>query len=526
MTSSKEFIKDIAINGTPAEKRELFGFNGDDEVPKIIKKFKLFIRSNYPRYFEASDSPEHDITIKNYINSYLKDKNALELAYRGYAKTTISKLFITFAMLNDKDQSRKYIKVISKDYSNSRQIVTDIYNLIVELIYIYGDVFEKEGKKKQEETMGVFTVKGTKLRAGTVGQIQRGHVQDAYRPDWVLFEDVEDSESISSITITEKVILRCQEAIDGLSFEGNYIVNGNYISDSGVIEWFKKKPSINLHIVPIATDIKIKKNIILEATPTWDRYSLEKIQEIYDEADDFWGEYMCDPERVGDKFFDTEMLRKDIREHAREPERVSGGVRYWGSYKPNHRYGEGMDLSDGVGLDSCALSLFDFTTGELLVSYDDNETSPDLFAYEGARVGEEFGNCVIAPEINNTCGGVAISILKEKEYPNIYQRKIKDRLEEKETTKLGWKTDSRTKPNMFYDFRRDYNEGVIKIYDVRVLKEMKAFTKRDLKHSTGKGLITRHFDLLTSIVIAYQMKGEAEYSGTDFNTFPAKQMLK
>lgn len=533
MTESKEFIKNIAVNGSPAEKQELFGFTVEEDDKRILKKFKLFARANYPRYFKAEDSPEHDVLILNYIRSYKGEQNALELAYRGFAKTTLAKLFIAYCLLNDKEEFRKYIKVISKDLKNSKQIVTDIYNLMVELMHIYGDVFKKEGRKKQEETMGEFTMtKGTKLSAGTVGQTQRGHVQDAYRPDWILFEDVEDRESISSVTITEKIITKAQEAIDGLSFDGNYAVNGNYISDGGVMEWFKKKPNINVHIVPIASDIKIeqegRQKIVKDADPTWSRYTLEKIQQLFDESDDFWGEYMCDPERAGDKFFDTEMVRKDLQELAKPPERVSGGVRYWSSYKPNHRYGQGMDLSDGVGLDSCAFGVFDFKTGELVSSYDDNETAPDMFAYEGARVGSEFGNCIIAPEINNTCGGIAISALKEKNYPNIYRKKIKDRVTDKKTDRLGWKTDSKTKPDMFYEFRRDYEDGLIKIYDERVLKEMKAFTKKDLEYNrSSQSVVTRHFDLLTAIVIAWQMKEEATINrGTDISQFGDKPSFR
>ena len=53
--------------------------------------------------------------------------------------------------------------------------------------------FPKQKETKGEETMTVFTtVDGVKLMAGTVGMTQRGHVQDAYRPDFLVFDDVED----------------------------------------------------------------------------------------------------------------------------------------------------------------------------------------------------------------------------------------------------------------------------------------------------------------------------------------------
>jgi hypothetical protein len=39
--------------------------------------------------------------------------------------------------------------------------------------------------------MGAFTTTDQrKLLAGTVGITQRGHLQDAYRPDWLVLDDV------------------------------------------------------------------------------------------------------------------------------------------------------------------------------------------------------------------------------------------------------------------------------------------------------------------------------------------------
>jgi hypothetical protein len=62
---------------------------------------------------------------------------------------------------------------------------------------------------------------------------------------------------------------------------------------------------------------------------------------------------------------------------------------------------------------------------------------------------------------------------------------------------------------MFMDFRRDYNDGIVHIYDAQVLKEMKSFTNKDITETeSGQSRITRHFDLLIATVIAWQMKDE------------------
>lgn len=282
---SKQFLKQIAIEGTPEEKKALFQFDSDTPNEKVLKKFKYFARSCYPHYFTHNSAPFHDEMVLNYIQSYRGVQNGIEIAFRGAAKTSYLKLFVSFVILNDQSHTRRFLKVLSRDLKNATSFVTDVYNNIVFVTDIYGDVFEKEGDIKREERMGSFTTKDkVKLMAGTVGQAQRGHLQDAYRPDWVLFEDIEDRESISSIIMTEGIIRRCDEAITGLSFEGNFHVNANYISDAGVVQWFLDKPSILKHIVPI-----INKN----GEPLWDRYTPEKLENEKAKTDDWAGEYLC-----------------------------------------------------------------------------------------------------------------------------------------------------------------------------------------------------------------------------------------
>ena len=509
----KQELKRIAIEGTPAEKFALFSFNKDIEDEVILKKFKLFARSCYPHYFTHAAPPHHDQRILNYIQSYRGKANGIEIAYRGDAKTSHLKLFVTFVVLNDIDHSRRFMKLLSRDLKNAVQFTTDVYNNIVSVRHIYGDVFEKEKDIKREERMSGFTTKDkVKLSAGTVGQSQRGHLQDGYRPDWVLFEDIEDRESVSSIAMTEGIIMRCDEAITGLSFDGNYHVNANYISDAGVVQWFLNKSKIIQHIVPI---------IHPNGEPLWDRYTPEVLEQLKADTDDWAGEYLCDPTRTGDKFFDIDKVRKMLDE-ANEPTQKVGYIRRWASYDPHHRYGIGIDLSDGVGKDSNAIVMFDFKSGEQIASADENEVGPDLMTHEAVTLGGEFGNCILAPEVNNTCGGIAISVIKERQYPNVYQKEITDNVANVLTKKLGWHTNSKTKPEMFYDFRRDFNDGLIKINDERILREMLQFTKADLSNAQH-GVVTRHFDLLTATCIAYQMK---DHSGSRDSVRDFYQTLK
>jgi len=510
MIKNKAYIQNIILTGTPEEKRKVYEFSSDTNIRVVLDKFKVFARGNYPRYLSHPAAPFHDDMVMDMIKSY-RGENMLEAAFRGSAKTSLKKLFDVFVLLNDTDGYRKYMKVLTKDLKNSKQIVTDVYNLIVEVKDIYGDVFEKAGDTKREETMMSFTTKdGRKYSAGTVGQTQRGHVQDAYRPDWIWFEDVEDRDSIRSMVVTESIINRIAEAIDGLSVDGNYFVTCNYISDQGTIQWFMGK-SLESRITPLLSDDKDNSSV------TWSMFSSAKVEQLKKDAEDFYGEYQCDPTKSTNCFFDYQKIREDLK-LCTSPKRLSGLVKYWAGYKPHHRYGMGSDHSEGVGLDSNTVALFDFTVGELIVTYANNEIAPDLSAHEFARVGAEFGNCVYAPEVNNKCGGTVITTLKQLDYPRIYRGKKIANAKERLNEKVGWETNSKTKYNMFYEFKKDYNDGLIRIYDKNVLAEMKAYSNSDLKDEKA-GLITRHFDLLTAVVIAWQMKEHAVQNGTSAKSY-------
>lgn len=503
----KEFIKDIIFNGTPEQKRALYSFNSQTSSAKVLKKFQLFSKANFIRYFKEEDAPFHPEMIMNNIRSY-RGENEVDLGFRGDSKTSLGKLFLVYVLLNDEDHFRKYLKIMCRDIVNSKQIVTDAFNMCLELSPIYGDVFQKEGSRKQEETMTSFTMKaGVKLTAGTVGTKQRGHLQDAYRPDWIWFEDIEDKESVSSQTITAKVIQLCDEAINGLSINGSWKLTGNYISDAGSVQWFLNKKKVIKIITPILKDYQIENGRIISGTPTWPIFTFEKIKALEGDSEDFWGDYMCDPNRSRNKFFDIERMDRDMKS-CKNPLKKSGLVKYWGFYSAHHRYGMGSDHSEGIGADANTAALFDFTTGELFATYANNEIAPDIATYEFARIGGEYGNCIWGPEVNNKCGGIVLATVNSLNYPRLYQQKKIDKNGiQVPSGKYGWDTNSKTKNTMFFEFKRDYNDGLVKIYDIEVLKEMKAYTNSDLQEKTT-GLITRHFDLLTAVVIAWQMRSE------------------
>lgn len=485
----------IIINGTMEDRRAFFSFDATTDEDEIYDKFRIWARVLIGRYIRTKDAPFHRELILNLIRSY-RGQNYIVAAFRGSAKTTYAKLFLVFILLNDADHSKKFIKVLAKNLSNAKQVVTDVYNILIELQEMYPKVLEKSNDTKHEESMSTFTLSpgygSIKLASGTVGMTQRGHLQDAYRPDWIWFDDIEDRESIGSFTITEGIIQKCDEAITGLALTGSYVVTANYISEEGSVQWFMNKQNIIKQIVPIRTET---------GEPAWDVYSNEDLVKLQQDALDWYGDYMCDPTRADSAFFERTRIDQDLT-LAKQPHFESAGVKYWGTYLPHHAYGIGADTSEGVGKDACTLALFDLTHGDLVATYFNNNIPPDLFGHELMRVGREFGNCIIAPEANNT-GHATLAAMRD--YQNIYAQRVEGKKQLTVTQRLGWRTTRKTKPQMFFEFRTDYNDGKIHIYDKNVLREMRSFTSLDLSE-TQVGMVTRHFDLLIAVVIAWQMK--------------------
>ena len=252
--------------------------------------------------------------------------------------------------------------------------------------------------------------------------------------------------------------------------------------------------------------MELKGGKIVGGTPTWSIYTLDEIQTLKEDSLDFYGDYMSDPNHTENKFFNIEKIEEDMK-LAIPPKRTSGLIKYWGSYLPHHRYGMGSDHSDGIGKDANTLALWNFKTGELVATYANNEIAPDIATHEFAKVGNEFGNCVWGPEVNNKCGGIVLATAIGLSYPRLYVQKIMKNGVATPTKKRGWETNGKTKNTMFFEFKRDYNDGLIKIYDIEFLKEMKAYTNSDLQEKTT-GLITRHFDLLTAGCIGWAMRNE------------------
>jgi hypothetical protein len=490
--------------GDRKEVRALLAIDNTNSEVEVLIKFQLWARWFFPQYFKASDAPFHrDIDANNYRAYRAIIRSFTDIVFRGGAKTTRTKLFMAYAIANDLDHSRKYIKVLSEDGTNSKQVVTDVYNMLISprVHHYYPEIFEKTTEKREETMASFTTATGVKMRAGTVGTDQRGQIQEDARPDLIWFDDFETRKTLRSAVETKSIWDNMEEARTGLSKDGAAIYTCNYLSERGNVHRLVQRESEDnvVLIVPIR----------FKGQPMWDAYTIEEINKIEKAADDFAGEYLCEPSAGADIFFDRASLDAQRK---KQPLRTVADFRLFHAFDPSHRYGAGFDVAGGVGLDSSTSAFIDFTTmpNKVAATFESNTIKPDVFGHEIIRQADMFGRPILAPENNKF--DMCIGVLRHQGYDNIYfteQKETRVGMPPRVKT-YGWNTNTMTKPKMLFDLKKAVEDGHLELSDPDLIAELRSYSRDDLMdRDEDVRLTTRHFDLLMACAIAYQMRNHA-----------------
>ena len=504
-----EEIKQILDKNNSNELRALFAFDSSNTNEQILFKYNIWSRFFFVKYFTSNDCKSHREMDLNNIKAYRSEiSQYVNIAFRGFAKTARTKLFIAFCIANDLDHTKRFIRCISADLDNAKQSVTDIFNMFVQprVKDLYPEIFEKTETKREETMAGFTTSTGIKVLAKQIGVDQRGKIMEEVKSDFDWYDDIETKTTIRSAVTTHKIGENMEEARTGLAINGSSIYTCNYFSEAGNVHKLVTKESDRktVQITAILTDGK----------PTWDRYTLEDIERMKKEDEDFEGERMCKPNASKDIYFDRALLESMP---VREPIMTIADFKIFRKYNPSHRYAGGMDVAGGVGLDSSTSVFIDFDCfpAQVVGTYASNTILPEAFGDEIYLQSNRFGTCLIAPENNK----FDQTILKAKQLgAKLYTGvgKIINIYSVAPTT-FGWNTNSLSKSTMFSSLREAIESGLIHLNDKALIDEAKAYTRNDIiDNAPDIRLTTRHFDLLTACAIAWQMRNHSR---------PAKRLM-
>lgn len=139
-----------------------------------------------------------------------------------------------------------------------------------------------------------------------------------------------------------------------------------------------------------------------------------------------------------------------------------------------HRYIMAIDVSSGGSYDYSAIQVISVEDFEVVAEMQAKMTPADL-SIEAYRIGRFYNNAIAVPEITGGWGHTIEQELKRFHYPNLYTRKILDRLTKKWTDKVGWDTTAASRAHMLDTLERVLRERELGLFSFRAVNELATF---------------------------------------------------
>lgn len=474
------------------------------------------------------------------------------IGFRESAKTSIAKLYVLWMIVTGQ---RRFISYVSYDSESAEDALFDVSTwlqtnklLIRDFGQLYYDSTAKHDGPQKRSVKNFKTSNGVRVKASTIRKTMRGKISGFDRPDMYVFDDFENSITKKSSAITRQVIEYFKEVIPGMAADARCIFVCNRISDTGSVAWLEDTAQGNPDWV--VSEVKA----IEEGKVTWEGKfvltdeearivneqitnpklkvrSLETLKRTMnkDGRPHFEQEMLNQPVVQGDRFFDIEKIDARIAvlqarqwqsEDPTQPNYMDrqGDWKIWGYYnddlpeREQHLYVVSADIAEGGGNDSSVIQVLDITKGRQVQEYESAHITPDMLGYLMVDSGKNFGHCVLVPE-RNSMGHTTVTILKQQDYPVIYREVTVDKITEKKTHKFGWHTNSKTKPIMLFEFKRDFEAGLIEINSLPLLREMRAFTNNDVPFKNADPDASNHFDRVIAFAIAWHARNYPQIRG-------------
>ena len=176
-----------------------------------------------------------------------------------------------------------------------------------------------------------------------------------------------------------------------------------------------------------------------------------------------------------------------------------GELKVYKEMNPMDNYVIGGDVAEeGDYSELCVLSRKDL---EQVATW-----SGHIDEFELARIvfklGTYYNNALVGVERNNM-GIAVVKKLDELGYRNQYMMHTVEDQFVKSKGKLGWETNTRTRPIMLGDLNQVFSEKQVVIHDERTLSQMGSFVKNEKGKPVAQ--IGTYDDSVIAIAIAYQM---------------------
>lgn len=510
----------LVVNGSPAMRKA------------ICREEPIYFAAYYfPEYFKFKIPEFHG---DMYIDCKALTTGELDeimwCIFREGAKTSIAKIALICWVIAFK--LKKNIKWDSYDDDSGSNALFDVTVALQKnprLIRDFGHLYFMKRNKdalseaKRKQIKNFITENGVSVSAITTQQATRSkNAQAEERTDLYVVDDFENNETKDSFMMTNSIIKHLDELRAGLPAGASVLYLCNYITDTGsvayIMEKLKNNPRARVRFIPVQdvqgeiawpdkyTKTDFEANEINRGieNPKLHKQSLESKRRSLGE-NVYETEMMLNPSKSGDLYFDRAKVDEAIK-IAKEPIEMNAGMRVWAKFNPKHRYGIGADTAEGIGADSNASAIVDFSSkpASLVASFDDNQMSNTMLGWELKRQGSIYGYPYLVPELNQTGYGT-IAELINAEYPleKLYRREVRNKTTNRVQKEYGWKATTGTKSEVLGAFKLAFEEDDLVIWDKGLLEEMRLYTKAAARIANREKGATRHYDKLRAAALAW-----------------------
>ena len=404
-------------------------------------------------------------------------------------------------------------------------------------------------KRSKKTWIGNFlTSNGVRVQATSMKKTLRGKMFAAARPDLLIFDDFENNNTKKSIAMTRRAISYFDEMLWALAPWAICVYNCNRISDNGSVAWLEDKASGNpdwqkweQDVYSVTKEFVKQKNWTVIEEEVYDIVWKDKYVETDEEAlavnDERWEkyhdrsrfvqsletikrtmnkdwrkvfeqEYRNQPLVEWDRLFDSEKVDANLkRAQEIEPE-IDWAWQVYKRFEIGHKYIIGVDVSEGIGLDSSTIEVLDITDSvvEQVAEFESNTTDPIMLVKEIVQASKNYNDCLATVERNSVWVSV-IALMKEKDMEHLLTMHTAfDHISQQKYSKYGWQTNASSKPKMLFDFKTIFHNWEIIINSVPLLREMRGFSNLDVSHKRFDPTdeLSRHFDRLMAMAIGLQ----------------------
>lgn len=177
-------------------------------------------------------------------------------------------------------------------------------------------------------------------------------------------------------------------------------------------------------------------------------------------------------------------------------------LKVWFPPRADREYVIGADVAEGIEEDYSVATVMDRFTHQTVARFRGDMEPADFGEYL-SLLGRWYNEALIGAEINNH-GLTTVQRLRDVGYNNIYRRELGiDERYEEYTSKLGWRTDVRTKPLMIDGLSEAISTDEIIDYDKIFIRECMTYIRDPRGRTNAQD--GQHDDTVVATAIALQL---------------------